>query len=208
MQETRSRILRLLKLHSSMTANELSKALDISAMGVRQHLAILERDGLVDHCREKTERGRPSHVYYLTDKANELFPETYGSFALSLLREIEKLNGAEAIDKVFQGRMASQMEAYERRLDSKGFEARLKSLANMRDEEGYMAEVTREGNEYILTEYNCPIAMIAKQYPHACDAELKLFTQSLKTKVARENHLMAGSHKCSYRIAKPPGTRD
>ncbi|MCZ6677685.1 MAG: transcriptional regulator [Candidatus Poribacteria bacterium] len=201
-QETRSQILRLLKIHSNMAANELAGSLGISSMGVRQHLAILERDGLVDHHRKKTARGRPKYVYHLTDKANELFPAAYGRFAISLLKEVEKLNGFEGIDKVFQNRMVSQAEVYKQRLADKELDERVKELAEIRDEEGYMAEVTQEGEDYVLTEYNCPIAMIAEKYPHACDAELALFRHSLGTEVMREEHLMKGSHKCTYRIAK------
>ena len=202
-QETRSRILGLLKKHSSMTASKLAEALDISSMGVRQHLAILERDGLVEHYREKPQRGRPTHLYHLTDKAKELFPAAYGSFTVNLLKEVENLNGCEFIDRLFQNRMKSQFDAYKQRLDGKSPAERVKALALIRDEEGYMAEVTEEEEDYLLTEYNCPIAMIAEKYPHTCDTELALLRKSLGSSVQRVDHLMAGSHKCSYRIAKP-----
>jgi predicted ArsR family transcriptional regulator len=187
-----------------MNANELAEALSISAMGVRQHLAILERDGWVDHYREKTQRGRPTHVYHLTNKASVLFPVTCGSLAVGLLKEVERLNGPKVIHKVFQSHTESLVEVYKRRLDEKPLGARVKELADIRDEEGYMAEVRDEGESYILTEYNCPIAMIAEKYPHACDAELDLFRQSLGARIMREDHLMDGSHKCAYRIAKLP----
>src|SRR5215216_3789160 len=44
--ETREQILALLRRNSTMTAAELSDALGIGAVGVRQHLALLDRDGL------------------------------------------------------------------------------------------------------------------------------------------------------------------
>ena len=49
MSETRMRILQLLKMRARMTVNQLTEALPISAMGVRQHLAVLEEEGLVEH---------------------------------------------------------------------------------------------------------------------------------------------------------------
>ncbi len=53
MSETRMRILQLLKMRSSMTVSQLIEALHISDMGVRQHLTILQEEGLVEYHQEK-----------------------------------------------------------------------------------------------------------------------------------------------------------
>lgn len=201
-QETRSKILRHLKMRSKMTANELAETLGISSMGVRQHLTILEKDGLVEHHREKLQRGRPVHLYYLTDKGNNLFPTTYDSFAVDLLDEVVKFNGSGFINKVFRSRMKSQTDVYKQRLKGKTLEDKVNELAQIRTEEGYMAEVTDEGDDYVLIEYNCPILTIVDKYPHVCNIELALFRQSLGEKLVREEHLIDGCHRCSYRIPK------
>ena len=202
MQETRSQILKLIKLQYSMTVNELAEALSISSMGVRQHLAILEKDDLVEFRREKPKRGRPMHLYQLTEKGNDLFPSTYASFALNLLQEMGRLDGCGLINKTLRGRVKSQMESYARRLEGKSLAEKVKILAEIRDEEGYMAEFTEEDGDYLLVEHNCPIVNIAEAYPHVCETELALFRRSLGQKIYREEHLMDGSHKCSYRIPK------
>ena len=202
MSETRMRILQLLKMRCSMTVSQLTEALHISAMGVRQHLAILEDEGLVSYHSEKQERGRPHHLYTLTDEANNLFPTTYANFAVGLMQEVAKFNGPGFINKVFRSRMKSQLETYQERLSGKTLPDRIKELALIRDEEGYMARFDDDGTDYVLVEHNCPIAAIAREYPHVCEIELALFRQSLGTKVYREEHLMQGSHRCCYRIPK------
>ena len=202
MSETRMRILQLLKMRCSMTVSQLTEALHISAMGVRQHLAILEDEGLVAYQSEKQERGRPHHLYSLTDEANSLFPTTYANFAVDLMQEVAKFNGPGFINKVFRSRMKSQLQTYEQRLAGKNLSERIKELAQIRDEEGYMARFDEEDTDYILIEHNCPIAAIAREYPHVCEIELALFRQSLGTKVYREEHLMQDSHRCCYRIPK------
>ena len=203
MSETRMRILQLLKMRANMTVGQLTEALHISQMGVRQHLAILEAEGLVEHYQEKQGRGRPPHVYQLTDEANSLFPTTYANFAVGLMHEVAKFNGPGFINKVFRGRMKAQLEAYQLRLEGKTLCDRVKELARIRDEEGYMARFNENEDDYILIEHNCPIAVIAQKYPHVCEIELALFRQSLGVKVVREEHLMQGSHRCCYRIPKP-----
>ncbi len=202
MSETRMRILQLLKMRAGMTVGQLTEALHISQMGVRQHLAILETEGLIEYYREKQGRGRPRHIYQLTDEANSLFPTTYANFAVGLMHEVAKFNGPGFINKIFRGRMESQLETYQQRLAGKALRERIEELARIRDEEGYMARFEEAENDYILTEHNCPIAVIAQEYPRVCEIELALFRQSLGAKVVREEHLMQGSHKCCYRIPK------
>lgn len=202
MSETRMRILQLLKMRAGMTVGQLTDALHISQMGVRQHLAILESEGLVEHYQEKQGRGRPPYVYRLTDEANSLFPTTYANFAVGLMNEVAKFNGPGFINKVFRERMKSQLKAYQLRLKGKMLPERVKELACIRDEEGYMARSHEEEDGYVLIEHNCPIAVIAQEYPHVCEIELALFRQSLDAKIVREEHLMQGSHRCCYRIPK------
>lgn len=200
--ETRMRILQLLKMRANMTVAQLTDALHISQMGIRQHLAILEAEGLVEHYQEKQGRGRPPHVYQLTDQANSLFPTTYANFAVGLMHEVAKFNGPGFINKVFRGRMKAQLETYQQRLEGKTLCERIKELARIRDEEGYMARFDENAEDYVLIEHNCPIAVIAQEYPYVCEIELALFRQSLGAKVVREEHLMQGSHRCCYRIPK------
>lgn len=202
MSETRMRILQLLKMRAGMTVSQLTDALPISQMGIRQHLAILEEENLVEYYREKQKRGRPLHIYRLTDQANTLFPTTYANFAVGLMHEVAKFNGPGFINKVFQERMKSQLQAYQQRLQGKDLPERIKELTRIRDEEGYMACCDENEDDYLLIEHNCPISVIAEEYPYVCEIELGLFRQSLGAKVVREEHLMQGSHRCCYRIAK------
>jgi predicted ArsR family transcriptional regulator len=196
------RILQLLKMRAGMTVSQLTDALPISQMGIRQHLAILEAEDLVEYNREKQKRGRPLHIYRLTEQANNLFPTTYANFAVGLMNEVAKFNGPGFINKVFQERMKSQLQTYQQRLQGKDLSERVKELARIRDEEGYMACFDENDDDYVLIEHNCPISVIAEEYPYVCEIELGLFRQSLGTKVVREEHLMQGSHKCCYRIPK------
>ena len=46
-ESTRRQILELIKRQGEMTAGQLSEAIGITSMGVRQHLNSLERDGLI-----------------------------------------------------------------------------------------------------------------------------------------------------------------
>ncbi|MDQ2995979.1 MAG: ArsR family transcriptional regulator, partial [Chloroflexota bacterium] len=93
--ETREQILALLRRHGNMTAAELSDALGIGAVGVRQHLALLDRDGLVQTTGVRRGVGRPSHLYALTNAAEALFPKRYDRMAMDALAFVAACGGSE-----------------------------------------------------------------------------------------------------------------
>ena len=54
---TRERIVVLLRRHGRLSAPQLAELLQLSSVGLRRHLALLERDGLVTSVTEKPKRG-------------------------------------------------------------------------------------------------------------------------------------------------------
>lgn len=198
--DTRTNIINLLKINDKMTINEVSTQLDMSSMGVRQHLNSLEREGLVEYYRQKSSRGRPKYIYTLTDQGKEMFPKSYKSFTMEVLEEAENIGGENLVNQLFTKRMESQIQSYTKRLQGKNLNKKVKELAKIRSEEGYMAKISKNGDNYSLIEYHCPISMIAKKYRILCETEKKLFQRVLGVEVKREHHLMCGSHKCSYYI--------
>jgi len=209
MQDTRRRILQLLKLKGGMTADELSQALKITSMGVRRHLTTLERDGFIKYQTVQRGMGRPSYVYALTELGDELFPRTYPQLVNSLLDAIKALDGEEGLERIFEERTERLEAQYRARLADKDLEDQVKELAQIRTEEGYMADWEKPNeNTFILREHNCAIFKIARQYRQACSHELELFRGVLKeAEVTREKHLMKGDLTCTYVIRRKPSRK-
>ena len=90
---TRKKILLALKKNGSMSVEDLSGEVNITPMGVRQHLLLLEKSGAVEYITKKHGVGRPGFLYRLTETADDLFPKSYQSFAMDILTDIEHLDG-------------------------------------------------------------------------------------------------------------------
>ena len=78
-ESTRGRMITLLR-RSRRTIAELARALGLTDNGVRAHLAILERDGVVRQrgwVRRGSGGGKPAYVYELTSEAEDIFPKAY-----------------------------------------------------------------------------------------------------------------------------------
>jgi len=200
--ETREQILTLLRRQGQMTAAELSDALGIGAVGVRQHLALLDRDGLVRTAGVRRGVGEPSHLYALTDQAEALFPKRYDRLALDALAFVETQGGEQAIDQLFAARRDKLAQQLAPRLAGKSRPEQVRELAAILTEQGYMCESQQlDDGTFGLVEHNCPIDCVARDYPQACSNEIKLYQDILGTPLVREETMSEGGSCCRYRIS-------
>jgi predicted ArsR family transcriptional regulator len=199
----RQKILLLLKKSEGMTVEALSSHLKITPMGVRQHLAALEKRDLVSHDTLRRGVGRPGFVYRLSEKANESFSKGYAKFALDLLTGIENSNGREDIDKLLKWRMEKILSHKKSLLDgNKSLAEKVLTMSEHLDSEGYISDVVENDEEYLIRQHNCPISVVSKHYPEACKHELNMYRELFGTDVERTKCLSEGAHVCEYRIPK------
>jgi predicted ArsR family transcriptional regulator len=205
--ESREVIVQELRARGAVSADELAVALGVTKQCVRKHLDVLERDGYVEHATARGDRGRPAHVFRLTTKAEELFPKRYDLFAKSVLRQIGEVWGERGLNTVFCG-CASEMVAELRpRLEGLGFDERVRRLTELLREAGYEAEAEElEDGSYVLTEWNCPQAELAREYRQLCEQELIVYRELLETEVFRESRIAGGASRCAYRVLRPKGS--
>lgn len=201
---SREGIVHELRARGRVSAEELAAALGVSKQCVRKHLEVLEEEGYVEHAPERGERGRPAHVFRLTPKAEELFPRRYDLFAKAVLRQVGEVWGERGLNAVFCGCASETVGALRPQLEGLGFDARVRRLTELLAEQGYEAEAERLADgSYVLTEWNCPQAELARDYRQLCDQELIIYRELLGTEVFRESRIAAGSTRCSYRVMKP-----
>ena len=199
---TRQEILGLLKRHGEMTVKALSEQMGITTMGVRQHLSTLEADGLLRSRLQRQKIGRPRQLFTLTEDAQELFPKGYSPLVLSILNEIDDLEGPEKVKELLRRRYKRLGDEYLKRMEGMDRDQRFSLLAEFRDKDGYMCESTVvDDGKRELVEHNCPISDVARKYPEICQFEKDLFERVLGTGLVRQQHLTDGDRACSYREA-------
>ncbi len=200
---TREKILLLLKKRGDMSIDSLSKDLNITSMGIRQHLLSLERKGLIEYITKRQGIGRPAFLYKLTEKADNLFPKAYDSFILDLLKDVEKYEGRDKIGEIFKWHKNRILkDAREALSDKKNIQDRVVGLKGFLDSGGYITELDSANDHYTLKIFNCPIYRIATDYKEACQFDLLIFKELLGKEVVREECIADGSPSCTYAIAK------
>jgi predicted ArsR family transcriptional regulator len=206
---TRRRIVKLLKTEGPLGTAELAARLGLTAMAVRLHLYALQGEGLVTAEDRPVPVGRPAKSWRLTREADRHFPEAYAELSVALIDAMQETFGAEGLSRVLVSRCARQREEYAKRIRAADpLEKRLKALAQVRTEEGYMAEVRREEEGgFLLVENHCPICAAANACQGFCSTELDLFRTVLGAgvEVERVEHIVSGDQRCAYRVR--PRTR-
>src|SRR3546814_11546979 len=102
--------------------------------------------------------------------------------------------GAEGLDKILQLRAREQIAAYRARMDRQAsLPKKLQALAEIRTDEGYMAEVSKANGGYLLAENHCPVCAAAAACTGPCNMELEVFRKSLgsEVEVRRNDHIPA-----------------
>jgi predicted ArsR family transcriptional regulator len=208
-RKTRRAITKILKTEGPIDTAKLAKRLDLTAMAVRQHLYVLQREGLVTSEERPVPIGRPAKFWRLTRDADHLFPDAYAELSVALIDSVKDAFGDEGLDRVLVSRCARQRTDYGKRIrlrDSLG--RKLRELAQVRTEEGYMAEVRREDEgSYLLVENHCPICAAANACQGFCTTELDLFRSVLGpgVDIERVEHIISGDHRCVYRVTPQAG---
>jgi predicted ArsR family transcriptional regulator len=174
-------------------------------MGVRRHLDALESEGLVEttECTRRA-RGRPASGWRLSATGLELFPRRYDTIALDVLEDVAEQVGPGAVAAVFERRTEKMVNEYEDALaDRHTLEERVAGLTQIRDDAGYLAEMSADADgSLVLTENNCAVHRVAEHHPAVCAMELTLIRRVLgpDVEVTRTAHTMAGDAVCSYCI--------
>ena len=202
--KTRRRIVKLLKTEGAMDSASLAGHLDVTAMAVRQHLYALQQEKLVTAEERPVPLGRPAKFWRLTKEAERLFPDAYAELNAALITSVQDAFGPQGMARLLDARMARQRADYRARIDgSAPLAKRIQQLAKIRADEGYMAEVKRDGTGFLFIENHCPICAAATACQGFCSSELELFRSALgpRVSVERAEHILSGDRRCVYRIA-------
>ena len=197
----RLEIVNALKRSRGLSVNELVDRMRMSYMGIKQHCLTLQRDGYLDTWRRPQKMGRPEMVYRLTRRAHDLFQADSNRFTLELLDSVQSIYGPNAPEKVLYNLFERKCANLKEKVKGETVADRAKSLAKIRDTEGYMSQfVTDDGGPQIL-ECHTPLQNVLDKYPIIGRLEQEMFEQLLGTRVRRQETRNSGLYECAFYFA-------
>jgi predicted ArsR family transcriptional regulator len=204
-QSTRGRIVTMLR-RSKCTVEDLARALDLTDNGVRAHLAVLERDGIVvqrGSLRRTSGGGKPAYVYELTQEGEELFPKAYEPTLGRLLDVLCERLGPEESEALLRSVGRRLAEEHSRRAD--GAHARLEMAVEVLNELGGLAELEERDGALVIQGYSCPLGGVTPEHPEVCRMAEALVAEVAGVSV--QEHCERGERpRCCFEVASAGGS--
>jgi predicted ArsR family transcriptional regulator len=199
-ESTRGRIVTLLR-RSNRIVEDLARALDLTDNGVRAHLAVLERDGIVRQrgsVRRSSGGGKPAYVYELTQEGEELFPKAYEPTLRRLLDILSEQLGPDESEALL--RLVGRRLAEEHSTQENGAHARLETAVEVLNELGGLAELEERDGAVVIRGYSCPLAGVTPEHPEVCRMAEALVGEVAGVSV-REHCDRGERPRCCFEIA-------
>jgi predicted ArsR family transcriptional regulator len=206
---TRTEILRAIK-QGVTTQSDLADSLGITREAVRQHLAALESQGVIQHEQMPTTgRGRPIQGYRVTEQGEHQFPKFYDALSLSLIQAVAEHQGADGLKTVLQAITDQQVEAWQSRTSGKSLIEKMRALRDIYFDKDPYTSVERDDDGAMLIEHNCPYLAVATAEPRLCSVTVSTLQRLLGVEVSRTKRFQAGDGRCVFRIHedKPTSSR-
>jgi predicted ArsR family transcriptional regulator len=204
-QSTRGQIVTMLR-RSKCTVEDLARALDLTDNGVRAHLAVLERDGIVvqrGSLRRTSGGGKPAYVYELTQEGEDLFPKAYEPTLGRLLDVLSERLGLEESEALLRSVGRRLAEEHSTRAD--GAHARLETAVEVLNELGGLAELEERDGALVIRGYSCPLAGVTPDHPEVCRMAEALVAEVAGVSV--QEHCERGERpRCCFEVASAGGS--
>lgn len=193
-------LLDYLRREGAAGVSDIEQLLGVTRTAVRQRLARLMAEGVIDRTAEKQARGRPSHRYTLTDRGRRLAGDNYGDLVEVLWEEIRQIEEPE-VRRGLLKRLADRLAAsYAARMDGNhtALAEKMRALRDLMDEKEVPFEVSESGGLPILTALACPYPDLAEADRSVCAMERLMISEALGESVRLSECRLDGGSCCSF----------
>ncbi len=180
------------------TVQDICDELEVTATAVRQRLTRLQEQELVSRELVREGRGRPHHIYKLTETAIRELGENYADLAMILWREIFAIEDNE-IRKRLLGRVKNSLtEHYSSLIGGDTLAERMEGLKLAMLQRGHDVEIDSTGSLPILRENNCPYHELASFDHSICELEQMVFKEVLGSDIELTQCCLDGHSCCEF----------
>lgn len=212
---SRAAIFRLMKDEGYVSVPRIAEALGVSSEAARKHVAELQRNGWIEaecepdeaEAREGTP-GRPPVRYCLTAEGDHLFPKKYPELLIELLDTIVEEGGAEGATAVLARLTDDRVAELEPRLATASMKRKMAALKAIYSEGDPFATVEKRGDDYVVSERNCPYLEVAMERPDICSTTVSTMRRLTGCEVVRERRFQDGDGRCEFHVRTAQASPD
>lgn len=196
--DSRAKLLGLLR-RSRRSVNELADAMDMTDNAVRTHVAVLERDGMVQATGSvRAERGKPARLYEITPEGEELFPKAYALVLGELVEEVRRAEGPKETTELMRTvgrRLAAPIPRPAKKAE------RVAAAAEALRGLGGDLDVVETSDGWRIQGYGCPLSAVTADHAELCELARTL-VQDVTGGQVTECCDRTGRPKCAFEIGR------
>jgi predicted ArsR family transcriptional regulator len=206
-KSTRDLMRDLLAARGEATVGEIAAALSLNQANIRRHLEVMLAVGLVDIRIQRHDVGRPSYVYRLTERAEELSAH-YPRLVNRMVRQLASLpdGGSAVLEQVFEGVAEDVAGAYRPRVTGHTVAERVAQTSEALRDEGIVDHWSKSDDGFHLMNTACPYRKAAEASDAPCHADHRTVELLVGAPVEQVSRMVDGHHMCEYIVRdEPPG---
>ncbi len=203
-------LLDLLRIAGPLGILELAEAMEVTPTAVRQRLARLLGQGLVQRAAVREGRGRPHHEYWLTEKGVQATGSNFTDLAVALWREVRALDNPQ-LRQVLLRRVAAALAAgYVHQIHGSTPAERMQCLQQLLAQRRIPVSVEELNQHAALTTHACPYPRLAEQDRSVCAMERLLYSELIGHEVELTHCRLDDGGPCRFEVREPrsPGSRN
>ncbi|MBM3141019.1 MAG: ArsR family transcriptional regulator [Chloroflexi bacterium] len=207
MQATRQQILDYLRTEGEGSVRDLSSHLGLTSTGVRQHLAVLEREGFVESRELRGRVGRPAHAYSLTRDGEALYPKAYDRLASALLIAARRTLDPQTFAGLIREAAGPLAAPHREALAVLDPAARVAAACEILQAWDLVADWEQADDGcFLLHERTCPYVEVARADRAACVIDVAFISEICGMEAELARCQTRGDAMCTYRMRPAPSS--
>jgi len=184
------------------TVQEICSDLGVTATAVRQRLVRLQALEMIARELVRAGRGRPHHVYRVTQAGLCELGDNYAELAQILWREMNKIEEPSVRARVVSRIEDALVEQFGKVSSQAPLSDRMRQMTSALRERGFQVEMDKSGQLPILRENSCPYYELASEDPAICELEQAVFRRVLGADVKLTQCCLDGHHCCEFQAVE------
>ncbi len=194
----------MLRLGASGIA-ELCEAAEVTATAVRQRLTRLQSAGMVERKSVRADRGRPHHVYEVTDAGRRALGRDNSDLAVLLWEGIQGIDDRAVREKLLERLKVAMVGQFREQLAGSSPGERMRELALVLRDRGFEVDLGAATGPVpdlpILRGHACPYQEIAERDSTICELEQQVFGELVGSPLELTRCRQRGDCACEFEAA-------
>ncbi len=198
MKSTRDLMRDVLATRGEATVADIARDLGLNQANIRRHLEVMRAEGLIDITMRRHEIGRPSYVYKLTERAEEMSAHYPRLVDRMVKRLAAQPDSVPLLLRLFDGVAEDVAVAHRQQVTGTTLGQRVAETSTALKDEGIVDHWRKDDDGFHLMNTTCPYRKAAEASDAPCHADHKVVESLIGVPVEQVSRIIDGYHMCEY----------